>query len=937
MKKIAISLVFMLCALIGAAQEVDLNQSLPINQHIKKGVLKNGMTYYLSHSDAVKDVASYYIIQNVGSILENEDQQGLAHFLEHMAFNGTKNFKGKGILDTLQKHGAVFGKDINAYTGFDETIYNMNNIPTTVDGLVDSCLLMLHDWSNFLLLTDEEIDSERGVIKEEWRTSQSGGMRVLVQALPTMFNNSKYAERLPIGRMDIVENFDYKALRDFYHDWYRTDLQAIAVVGDINVEEIEQKIIKLFSTIPAVKNPKERFLVDIPDNDEMGYNLALDKEVTTARISFGINHPSSIEKNTVGYLKESLITGVCTSLISARLRELAQKPEASFLGAYISYGNLARTKNSLTVGISPKPNMQSEAFQEVMREIIRAIKFGFTQAEIDRSKAKILNSYENIIKKIDKITHASIIRDVKQNYLHNEEMSDVVGEFELAKSLLDNVALKEFHTRIRQLYTKKNRSLTVTGVEGNNNLTKTKALELIQTIENDATLTAYSEDFSGKTLLSGLSIGEGRILKEEQHSELNATTFSLSNGIKVHYKFVNKDKNDVKLNALSYGGYSLLNDSILPSAYLVRGLTQMSGLGEFSASDLPKMLAGKTASANFNIADLSEGIFGSSTTKDVETMLQLVHLRFAKPRFDESSYDVLISNLKNSLLRRKENINSKMGDSTIVTLYGPDNPKKPLFSEAFIEKISYKNIKYIYEDRFKSASDFEFFIVGDITEEVLNPLLEKYIASISTLDQAENWRDNSVPWLKNEIDKDIYLKMEDPKSSVRISFKNEMEYSLKNNKIASVLGDMLQLRFLETLREEEGGTYGAYVGCSLSKRPREQTQLSVSFDCNPEKVEELIAIVYQEIDKIKNGIIDKEDFDNTITNGLKELKEARDKNSYDMALLTTFFREGYNINDSKNSEDIWNEMKSEDIQNYVIKLMDHAMKYEIVFKPKKLN
>ena len=248
MKIIAISLGFMLCALNVWTQEVDLNEPLPINSRIKKGVLKNGLTYYISNTEVIKDVASYYIIQNVGSTLENDDQRGLAHFLEHMAFNGTKNFEGKGILNTLQKHGAVFGKDINAYTGFDETVYNMNNIPTNVDGLVDTCLLILHDWSDFLLLTEEEIDAERGVIKEEWRTRQSGGMRVLKQSLPTMFNNSKYSKRLPIGLMDIVEKFDYKALRDFYHDWYRTDLQAIAVVGDIDEEEIEQKIIDLFSS-----------------------------------------------------------------------------------------------------------------------------------------------------------------------------------------------------------------------------------------------------------------------------------------------------------------------------------------------------------------------------------------------------------------------------------------------------------------------------------------------------------------------------------------------------------------------------------------------------------------------------------------------------------------------------------------------------------------
>lgn len=934
MKKIALLLGMLLGALNISAQEIDLKEPLPVNSRIKKGMLDNGMTYYISNTQSVKDVASYYIIQNVGSTLENDDQQGLAHFLEHMAFNGTKNFEGKEVLNSLQKHGAVWGRDINAYTGFDETVYNMNNIPTNIEGLVDTCLLILHDWSDELLLTDSEIDAERGVIKEEWRTGQSGGMRVLKQALPTMFNNSKYARRLPIGLMEIVENFDYKALRDFYRNWYRTDLQAIAVVGDIDVEDIEQKIIKLFSSIEAIESPMERFLVHIPDNKDLLYNLAMDKEVTTASISFSINHPVTLDKSNVAYLKESLITSVCTSLISARLREISQKPEASFLRAYVGFGKLVRTKNALTVGISPKPKMQTEAFEEVMSEVVRAVNFGFTQTEIDRSIAKILNSYENTIKKIDQIPHSIIIREIQQNYLENEAMTDVVQEFELAKMLLKNTKPYEFHDRIRELYTAENRILTVTGVEGNPNLTKSKAEELIQKIEGDRSLSAYSEDFAGKTLMSGVSLEKGQIIDIQEHSELGARTFELSNGIKVHYKFVDKDKNDVKLNAFSYGGYSLLPDSILPSAYLVRALTHMSGLGGYNATDLNKMLSGKTASANFGISDLSESIFASSTTKDVETMLQLVHLRFQKPRFDKDSYQVLLSNLKNSLLQRKEDVNSKMADSTTVTLYGPDNTRKPLFSEAFIDKISYDNIKYIYTDRFNDASDFEFFVVGDIDENTLKPLLEQYVASIPTSKTKEMWVDNSVPWLENVIDKDIYLKMEDPKGSVRISFKNAMEYNLLNNKIADVLGSMLELRFLETLREEEGGTYGVYSGCNLSKRPKPMAQLTVSFDCNPEKVEELIAIVYEEIDNIKNGLINKEELDKTIANGLKELKEFRDKNSYDMSLLTTFFREGYNINEAKNTEDILNAIDENAIQKFMMELMNDAMKLEIVFKPK---
>lgn len=604
------------------AQKVNLEDPLPVNQKIKKGVLKNGMTYYIYNTDVTKNVASYYIIQNVGSVLENDDQQGLAHFLEHMAFNGTKNFAGKGILNTLQKHGAVFGKDINAYTSFDETVYNLDNIPTK-DGLIDTSLLILNDWSNYLLLTDEEIDAERGVIKEEWRTRQNGQMRVLQQSLPVMFGNSKYSERLPIGLMNIVEGFEYKSLRDFYHDWYRTDLQAIAVVGDIDVDEVEQKIIKQFSNIPAVENPKERFLVEIPDNEEMLFTVAMDEEVTTSNISFSINHPRSLADQTVKDLKESLIIRMVRTMLSSRISEITEKPDAPFMAARFNYGDFVRTKKQLSLAVYPKPNQQQEAFKAALTELNRAVKFGFTEAEITRTIAEIKNNYETQIAKINDISHGRIIRTIQQNYLENETMTDLAGEYDIAKNIFENLDIEEVNNLLKPLYTKNNRAVIVTGVKGNNNLTKDGALAIINEVENDNSITAYKDSFSGKTLISGVTIIEGKIVSEKINKEIEATTFTLSNGIKVHYKFADKNENDVKLNAVSYGGNSLLDDSLLASAALTTGLAQFSGLGDFSRTDLPKVLAGKTASTSVLISDLSESVSGSSSTKDVETMLQI--------------------------------------------------------------------------------------------------------------------------------------------------------------------------------------------------------------------------------------------------------------------------------------------------------------------------
>lgn len=927
-----IAYLFVLFCFIGHAQELDLNSQLPTNTTVKKGVLQNGLTYYIYPTDVTKDAASYYIIQNVGSVLENEDQQGLAHFLEHMAFNGTENFAGKGVLNTLQKEGAVFGQDINAFTAFDETVYNMNNIPTRPE-LIDTCLLILKDWSNGLLLTDEEIDAERGVIKEEWRTRQSGGMRVFQQSLPVLFNNTIYAERLPIGLMDIVDNFEYKALRDFYHDWYRTDLQAIAIIGDIDVNDIESKIKTLFSEIPAVKNPKERFIVDIPDNKEMLYALIQDNEVTTAQIEFGIRHARPKNYSKVSDLKQFITENMITSMFGARISEVTQKPDAPFLGARINYGKNARSTNAFTASISPKPTKQAEAFKVVLDEINRAVKFGFTQTEIDRTIIQFKNFYQTQISQRDDKSHGAIVYEIQQNYLEHIQMVDVVEQFKIIENIFASLSKEDVHQRLKELYTEKNRFLIVTGVSNNENLTEQVALEIIKTAENDKTLTAYADAFSGKTLISDLDITAGTIVAETKNEELDATTFILSNGITVHYKYANKNKNDVKLEAISYGGLSLVEDKNLPSAKYASAVVQRSGLGDYSVTDLKKVIAGKTASTNIEISDLTESIYGSSVTKDVETMLQMVYLRFNKPRFDRDAYNVFKGQVDNYLIRRSEDINEKIKDSVTVTLYGKNHPSKRLFNSEYGDDIKFETIKSIYLERFENPADFEFFIVGDVNLETLKPLLETYIASMPTHTSRENWKDNSTEWIANTIDKDVFLKMEDPKSSVRINYKNDYKYSLKNHLLAKTLADILTLRYMETLREDEGGTYGASAYGNVSKRPIEQANLWVQFDCNPDKVEILVSIVHDEIKKITKGDISVEDLNKTKMNYLKEYKQMQDYNSYDMELLKTFHREGYNMNKSENFDDIINDIDVNAVKVFAQNLIKNAKSYEIVIKP----
>lgn len=932
-KKISVLLLFI--GSLTFAQNYKTNDPIAVNQKIKKGVLPNGMTYYIYPTEVNKNTASYYIIQNVGSILENDQQKGLAHFLEHMAFNGTKNFEGKGILNTLQKQGAVFGKNINAYTSTDETVYNLDNIPSKDGGVVDTCLLVLHDWSNFLSLTNEEIDAERGVITEEWRTRQNARARIYNQLAPYYYNNSLYADRMPIGDMDIVKNFKYQVLRDFYKDWYRPDLQAIAIVGDINADEIEAKIKKLFADIPTPVNPKKRFEIAIPERAEPTFKLALDKEISASNISFMIRHNAEKPTGTYADLEKSTQRSIAFSILNNRLGEMAQKQECPFKGAQIGYQKYSRLNDVFVLSISPKPGKQAEAFTAVMNEWVRAYKFGFSKGEIERAVTETISGYENYLEKLNEISHKQVIGMVKDDYLNHEVIADPAAEFEMTKSILKNLDSKILQEQVLKLYTKQNRVVTVTGVEGEENLNQEKAFDIIEKAENDPSLQPYVDAFVAKSLMDGADLKPGKIVSEKETKEIGATTYILSNGIKVHYKFADKNKKSVTLNAKSFGGSSLYSSKDIPSIAGAANLAMMSGVASFSSTDLEKVLKGKIVNVLADIDNLSERVTGNANTKDTETMMQLVYLRFVKPRFDQNQYNLLKQNMQNSLKNRQNDISSKMSDSLSFAIYGKNNPEVRIVNQQFIDDLSFDKMKSFYLDRFSDASNFTFYIVGDIKPEVLKPLLEKYIASIPGIKRKEKFKDNTVEWVSNKIDKDIFIKMETPKSSVKIKFQDNFTYSQKNRILASFLGDILTLRYTESLREKEGGTYGAQVSGSLVKLPKPTVNLNIAFDCDADKVEHLLPIVYQEIDKIRKGDISNEDIEKTSKNYIKAKADQQNFNFNSMDLISNYFENNINMDDPKNYIDIVNAVTVKDIQDFANTFFKNAKSYEVVFKPLK--
>ena len=932
MKKILLISILTLNISQAFSQSQNGDQLLPDNPRFVKGVLENGLTYYIYPTQSVKNAASYYIISNAGSILEEDNQSGLAHFLEHMAFNGTKNFPDKGILNTLQRHGAVFGKDINATTLFDETIYHMDNIPTN-EQMVDTCLMILHDWANEITLDDDEIDKERGVILEEWRTNQNGRMRLLVASLPTLFINTKYAKRIPIGSTDVIKNFKHEALRKFYHDWYRTDLQAIAIIGDVDAKEVENKIKKIFSGIPALKNPKERTLITIPENQKMLYFMGMDKEVSTSAIQFNIHSHKLLRKQTVNDLKDNLVEGMIFSMFNARIEELMQKPDAPFSYAVLNMGDLSRTERNMTLLLTPKPDKQYESFKLLMREFNRAVKFGFTQSEIDRAIATNKNMYEQRISTLEDMPHLVFAMAIQKNYLENLTITDPATEYEVAKKIFAELAPDDFKQHLNKLYTQKNRTLIVTGVAGEKNLQEADALKIINDAENDTTLTPYKDEFSGKSLISGIEIQPGKIRSEKNIEAIGATLFELSNGIKVYYKFTDKDKDKVLLMADSDGGLSLVSDDDLPAAEVTTTLADLSGLNEYNATQLSKILAGKTAGNAIKINEINEVIMGSSSTKDTETLLQLALLRFIKPRFDEKSLEVVKQNLENEMLENSKNVQARISDSILVAVFGKNNPRKRLLDKQYIDDITFDKVKEVYHQRFGDPGDFTFFIAGDIKKEALKPLLEKYIAGMPVGKTKEHWKDNYIPWLSDQIKKDIFLPMETPKNIVQIRYEKDLEWSLKNQYLLRTLSDILQLRYNTTLREDEGGTYGALVYNNFDKRPREIGTLGVFFECNPKLTDKLLKITHEEMEKIKKGQINPIDLQKTLTNYIKEEEQAQEKNLFYIDQLYTYVKDGYNIADPKNTTDIIKSITEEDLKKFTKRFFKNVRQFELVFKP----
>lgn len=938
MRLIKSLLLFMalVCAVMGAAAANDMNTPLANDSAYTIGRLPNGITYYLRHNEEPKERASFYIMRNAGALLETDEQNGLAHFLEHMAFNGTKNFPGKGIISSLEKHGVQFGRNINAYTTQNETVYNLSDVPTTNKELLDTCLLILHDWSYYLTLDPKEIDEERGVIAEEWRSRRNAGARISEQTRPVIFKGSMYAVRDVIGSIDVIQNFPYDLIRDFYHKWYRTDLEAIAVIGDIDVAEMEAKIKEIFSSIPAVENPEPRpKYFEVPEHDDTYYVLATDPEVSSANISIITFWPDTLteeQKATPAYIRQTTLESLYNSMIGNRINEIMQKPDAPLLGARFGVGGLVPGYDAYNISVNPKPNDEANALGAVLTEYERVRRYGFTDEELKPIIANRLVNLDNARKRQDKVSNESYMQEVKENFLNGAVMVPFEKYYQIMTEMLPTITAAEVSALSPRFDSTRNRIFTVTGpAEGENFLTEDQMHAIVDSVRN-AHVEPYAYQTVDGALLEEIPAG-GKIVKTKDLPQFDAVEWTLSNGAKVVFRKASYDKDNVSLVGTSWGGTSLYDVDMLPSAGIAASMVGAFGIGNHSPIELKKIMTGNTASASSRISSLSEGVSASCTPKDLESMFQLVYMQFEKPRYDEELYQTLMDRQRISYERSKDLPQKQIQDS-VSRIVADYHPRALVVDEKYLDAISLPLIKQIYEDRIRDASDFTFFIVGDVEAEQVLPLVEKYIGSIGSTDRQETWRDNGVRSPKGKTERILYFDLPTPKSTVMVTISNTgINYSRRNNLLNKILQGVLDLRYTENIREKEGGTYGVSVSSGSSRRPYGIYELSMQFECDPNRAAELKPLLYAEMEKIAQEGPTPEELDKVVKNLIKVREQSKDHNSYWMSVIQNYYIEDYDMTDPKNFEDILNNVTPRDIAGFAKSLYDGADIIDLTIAP----
>ena len=930
-----LAVAFVLCA--GFQQAVAQQMQfppLPVDKNVRIGQLDNGLTYYIRHNKLPENRAEFYIAQKVGSILEEPQQRGLAHFLEHMAFNGTKNFpgddKGLGVIPWCETVGIKFGTNLNAYTSIDETVYNISNAPIDRTGVLDSCLLILHDWSNYILLKDDEIDKERGVIREEWRSRNSGMLRVYTDLLPTIYQGDKYADCMPIGSIDVINNFPYKDIRDYYHKWYRPDLQGIVIVGDIDVDTVEAKLKAVFADVQKPVNPAERTYYPVTDNKEPIVAIGTDKEVDdpSIEIYFKQDATPDSEKNNVGYLASQYMTSMISSMLNARLSELVQSANPPFTRASSYYSDffVAKTKEAFALSASSKADGIETALKTLLQETERARRFGFTESEYARARANYLQSLESAYNEREKTKHGSYVREYVQNFLNGEPIPGIEAEYAMMNQLAPNIPLQAMNMVMQQLVPDSNQVVIIAGPakEGLKYPTKEEVINLLKGMK-DLDLQAYVDKVSDEPLMKEAPKG-GKIISEKEGDIYGSTKLVLSNGVTVYVKKTDFKADEIRMKGTSLGGKSIFPDKDARNFAVMDNVIAVGGLGNFSQVDLTKVLAGKKVSVNAGLGATTENVFGTCSPKDFETMMQLTYLTFTAPRKDAEAFESFKNRMKAQLESAQANPLSSINDSLQKAMYN-NHPRVVMMKPEMVDQIDYDRILEMYNDRFKDASDFTFYFVGNIDLETAKPLIAEYLGALPAINRKETFKDTKMSIRKGVYKNEYAKEQQTPTATIVFLYSGKAPYTLKNDILLSFATQVLDMVYTEEVREKEGGTYGVNCFGDLQKYPKEQLLLQIVFQTDPAKKDKLAGIVVDELKKLAAEGPSDVHLQKVKEYMLKKYADNQKENGYWMNNLNDYFYYGMDM--TEGYTDIVNSITAKDIQKFVSDLLKQGNEIEV--------
>ncbi len=931
MKKLLSFCAFLLLLQFAHAQP-ELKSALPLDPKVRMGTLKNGMKYYIRQNSKPEKRAEFRLAVNAGSTSENDDQQGLAHLVEHMAFNGTKNFKKNELVDYLESVGTKFGAHLNAYTSFDETVY-MIQLPTDSESIVNKGLQILEEWSHSLLFDSVEVEKERGVVIEEWRLGQGADERMRRKYWPILFNDSRYAERLPIGKKEIIEKCSQATLRSFYADWYRPDIMAVIAVGDFDLNEMENKIKKQFNDVPSKANPRAVKAYTVPDNKEIQIATATDKEARYSMVDLFYKQPPQITKTVEDY-RRTIAQSLFSGMLNARMSELQRQADPPFMFSYSGYGDLVRNKYAYTSAAGCKEDGILRALQTLVTENERVRRFGFTETELQRQKAEMMSGMTESYNERDKTESRNFAREYVSNFLTQEPMPGIEFEYNIYKTYLEGITLAEVNAFAEKWITDgENCVVLITAPE--KETTKMPDDEKIRSVMKgmrQLDLKPYEDKVVNKPLVEG-NLPGAKIVSEKTIDPFGITEFKLSNGVRVALKPTDFKNDEILFTSYSWGGWSLYAENDFHSAVSCDEIVDQCGVGEFDVTALEKLLSGKIVGGSPYVSELQQGMNGSCAPKDLETLMQLIYKYVTDPREDKDAFQSYIETRKGFLQNKNSDPQSIFRDTVSYAMSGYNFRYKPMTVET-LKEISLPRALEIYKERFKDASGFTFVFVGNFKVDEMKALCEKYLGSLPSANKSETWKDLGIRAPQGQFEK-VVKKGVEPKSSVSLRFTMPFEYTRQHRSEVNALMKLVNIRLREVLREDKSGVYGVSCNASPKHYPVSGLEVTIGFGCAPGNVDMLIKAAEDVIAEVKSKDCDEKNLIKIKETALRERETGLKENQFWLNTISSNYQNNEDLTEINGYTDWVNKLTGADLKAFANKYLLTTNYAKFILSPEK--